>query len=1081
MRSISILLLLTTLICKQYCNAQGTDELGFPFIRNFSPKEYGSSPQVFALQQDEWGVINVGLVGNGIMQYDGRTWRSLKIDKTVYSLAADKTGKIFVGCHDDFGMLDRLSNGQVIFKSLKPDSLKIDYVWSTQATDQRVYFYTRHAFYEYDTKTASLKTYKTGRKLDGGFVHNNTFYLRQDGVGMMMVKDGKLVAAPHQSYFKDRHIYYAIMDFDKYEKLIATSEKGLVRYFIDSLKLPQPFQISDKSFVENDLMFTGVRTADGNFLLASVTKGAILFDKLGNHLNTLNEECGLQNNGIITIMPDQTGNLWLGLDYGLSKTETGLDLSYWNNQNGLKGNVFNLYRSNGTMYVATDQFAYYLQGKQLRVLKDVDPGKQNWIFSEFHYGAYHQLFLGYHEGIYQVTKEKQTKFRKGSACSILFQSKVDTSRMYLSSYPKFLSMRFENNKWVEEGEWNGVDGNYREIIEESDGTLWLGTLDNGIVRVEPNFKDIRNPKSVTSFSTKDGLPSLFYCRPFLIDGKIIIGTSKGLMEWSKAANKFAPYCTWGKEFCDESSSVLLMKPMLDNKLIIAPFSNKQGDFVVFDSKGKNERKIFKPFRRLPEISEISSIWIDNDSVIWVGGSDGLFRYDPKRDRKDYDKSFNCLIRKVSIARDSVISWGIETSNPVTYRLNYLTNTVKFEFAAPFFDREEMTQYSYQLVGMDEEFSPWKLESTKEYTGLSEGTYTFLVKAKNIYDVESRVASFQFEVLPPWYRSWWAYILYVMAAGFFVFIIVRWQTHRLILKSKALEKIVSERTRSLAEKNNELEVSDEELRQNLDELAAINEKLTLTLNHLKAAQNQLIESEKMASLGQLVAGIAHEINNPLNFISGGIQALESIQRELFEKRENISTEELETLHHDTQELMDTISRGIDRTAGIIKSLLTFSSPHEDQRTLVDIKERIQSTAVLLNAKAQRVGVMVSMEFNHHQDIQANASQLGQVFLNMMDNAIQATEQNSGPKNVWISTMEEKENIVIKIKDNGCGIPEQVQSQIFNPFFTTKEVGKGTGLGLSISYSAIKKHQGSITFNSQVGVGTEFIITLPLSYD
>jgi signal transduction histidine kinase len=1086
--------LVALLLCIEQSNAQTHTELGFPLIRNYSPKEYRSSPQVFSVFQDSQGIIYLGFIRDGIAQYDGRTWRSLNIEKTVYGFAMDRSGRVYVACNNDFGFLEHEQNGRIVFKSLKKDTSQIGSVWSVKSTEHKIYFHTYHIIFEYDIQNQTIEKYSSSERLNGVFVDGNQFYVRKNNVGLMCIKEGKLVTAPHAAYFKDKPYSFTAMDKAIGEKVIATKDKGLVTYFTDSLRPPNSFQLADENFLKDNLMYVGKSLHNGNFLLGSTSKGAILFNAKGEKLNSYQEENTLQNNGVISLISDSSDNYWLGLDIGVSKTESGQDLSYWSKVNGLKGNVFNIHRFKGTLYVATDQFTYYLEQGKFQLLKDVSPAKQNWIFSEFTFGSQHKLLLGYQHGIYDVSKEKQTLVMKAHPCTILKQSTLQPSRLYAASLPNFVSLRYENNQWKEEGSWNGVTGSFRQIIEESDGTLWLGTLDNGIIRIEPNLSDIQNPKSVTYFNQKHGLPSLFDCRPYLIDSRVIIATPKGLLQWNKSTQRFIPYCELGTELCNASASVLLIERSKDHHFFVAPTTNKNADFAWIErnEQKSNLRRIYQPFRRLPEIASVFSSWIDDDGVIWIGTSEGLFRYDRTNDEKNYNQAFPCIIRKVSVANDSIINWGVQNKTDPISKLSYSVSTIKFEFAAPFFDREELTQYAYQLEGMDTQFSPWKTQSTKEYTSLSEGEYTFIVKAKNIYDVESTIATFRFKVLPPWYRTWWAYVIYAGSLALLVASAVRWKTKRLVEKAKDLEQKVKERTIDLAEKNNALVASqeelrtindslvatEEELRQNNEELAATNDKLSLALDNLRATQNQLISSEKMASLGQLTAGIAHEINNPLNFISGGIQALTLVQRELLEKGTTMRPEELKSIASDIQDLMDTVTRGIDRTTAIVKGLLTFSNPHEDERTAVDLKERIQSTLVMLNTKAQRAGVKIHTEFNHVNDVTANPSQLGQVLLNLLDNAIHATEQNDGERSVTITTQEQQGQMLIKVKDNGSGIQPEIQSQIFNPFFTTKKVGKGTGLGLSITYSIIQKHDGVITFTSEVGKGTEFVISLPI---
>jgi signal transduction histidine kinase len=278
------------------------------------------------------------------------------------------------------------------------------------------------------------------------------------------------------------------------------------------------------------------------------------------------------------------------------------------------------------------------------------------------------------------------------------------------------------------------------------------------------------------------------------------------------------------------------------------------------------------------------------------------------------------------------------------------------------------------------------------------------------------------------------------------------------------------------------------------LNEINEELSATLDNLKTAQSHLVQSEKMASLGQLTAGVAHEINNPINFVSAGIDSLSTNYDDLSELLEKIAliqpgedntallTEinsikkdiELEYLLEEIPMLLKSINDGARRTTEIVKSLRNFTRLDEDNLKSANIHEGIDSTLVILkNQLADRVEVI--KEYGNIPDIACYPGQLNQVFMNILGNAIQAIE---GQGQVHIKTSLAGKFVNISIKDSGKGMSEEVKRRIFEPFFTTKDVGEGTGLGLSICYGIIEKHKGKIVVESTPGKGTEFIIKLPL---
>jgi signal transduction histidine kinase len=280
------------------------------------------------------------------------------------------------------------------------------------------------------------------------------------------------------------------------------------------------------------------------------------------------------------------------------------------------------------------------------------------------------------------------------------------------------------------------------------------------------------------------------------------------------------------------------------------------------------------------------------------------------------------------------------------------------------------------------------------------------------------------------------------------------------------------------------------------LNEINEELSATLENLKQTQMQLVQSEKMASLGQLTAGVAHEINNPINFVSAGIDSLAANYDDLsilLEKytalnpaQDNTSLlEEVERLKKDLEldylleefpQLLNSIKSGASRTTEIVKSLRNFTRLDEESLKLADIHEGLDSTLVILKSQLGEQGVMVVKSYAELPPIQCYPGQLNQVFMNIMSNAIQAIE---GEGKLYLHSRLEEGMVLISIRDTGKGMPEEIRQRIFEPFFTTKEVGEGTGLGLSISYGIIEKHKGKIEVWSKEGEGTEFRIHLPIN--
>jgi two-component system NtrC family sensor kinase len=263
--------------------------------------------------------------------------------------------------------------------------------------------------------------------------------------------------------------------------------------------------------------------------------------------------------------------------------------------------------------------------------------------------------------------------------------------------------------------------------------------------------------------------------------------------------------------------------------------------------------------------------------------------------------------------------------------------------------------------------------------------------------------------------------------------------------------------------------------------------------IKDAQGVLVQSAKMVSLGQLVAGVAHELNNPIGFISSNMYHLseyvESIRR-LVTAYQGFATQltpeaqaqlvalekelEIDFILKDMVDLTRSCVEGANRTKEIVLGLRTFSRMDESAMRLSDLHEGIRNTVRLLVTELKD-RITIHEEFAAIPDVECNLSQINQVFMNLISNAAQAIPARG---DIWIRTRRDGEKVRIEVEDNGSGMPDEVRQKIFDPFFTTKAVGRGTGLGLSIAYGLIEKHHGQIEVESQKGRGTRFTITLPL---
>jgi signal transduction histidine kinase len=290
---------------------------------------------------------------------------------------------------------------------------------------------------------------------------------------------------------------------------------------------------------------------------------------------------------------------------------------------------------------------------------------------------------------------------------------------------------------------------------------------------------------------------------------------------------------------------------------------------------------------------------------------------------------------------------------------------------------------------------------------------------------------------------------------------------------------------------------EELNKAYHSLASTNEALHATVADLQATQEQLVQAEKMASLGQLTAGIAHEINNPINFVTANIQPLKDDLADILQvigKYDQVIREkgmeahfsavekfkqeaQIEFTLQEVNDLLKGIEDGATRTSEIVKGLRNFSRLDQNVFRKANLNESLDSTLTLLHSSYKN-RIVIEKEFGDLEEVECFPGKVNQVFMNILSNAIQAIP---GEGTIFIKTKQMGDLVKISIRDTGGGMTDEVRKKIFDPFFTTKEVGKGTGLGLSISFGIIQKHKGEIEVFSTAGEGTEFVISIPVKQD
>lgn len=812
---VTILIVLASLLLPLTSASQNAEK-GLPFVTNFSPKTYGSYPQTWAVAQDDKGLMYFGSQGY-ILQYDGVKWKKINCAKTgtvaIRALFKNNKGIIYYGAIGDFGYLALDSLGQTKAHSLLkyvPDSLRnFNDVWSVYATDKAVYFQARERIFRLKTNTngkptGEIKSWKPESKFMYAFYIDGTYFVHQQGLGLYRLTNDILNLIPGSEFLgKERmQVMLPYQENNKMEYLLGMFYSGL--YIYDG-KTFRHFSVESDSLLKATL-YKAALLKDGSYALATAGKGLVIMDKEGKTLQVINRAAGLQDESVYAVYPDDEGNVWMGLDNGISKIETASPLTQFTIQSGITTASLCVQRFNGEIYLGTTNglLRFNNNTNHFEPIKDIHT---NQVFA---FWPDNGEMLVATDGLYSI-KDKKTKLIRPS-----ISGNMQLAALYISKrYPNILftgesiqglavfTRKNKASEWQFAGYFPGINQQGWTFAEDSTGAIWEGTQNEVVYRIVPQFDEKGNldfsKTKVQKFGKEHGLGS-GGGPVYNVKGKVYFSADSALYRFDEKTQRFFVDSTFGSFPAAGGKDEVYLKEDYAGRVWIR--FGKESEIAIPQPDGSYK---MNKTALLPVADRtLSQFYPEENGIVWICTTDGLVRFDEKL-KKDYDQPFKTLLRNVT-AGNQILNPD-EKNNEKSISISAANNSLRFEYAAPFFEQEEKTQYQTWLEGFEKEWSGWGNNYYKEYTNLPPGNYKFHVRAKNIYQKLSDEAIYSFTVNPPWYQTWWAYLLYVIIVVGIVYLIIRYRTAQLHLKHKELEKTVSERT--------------SELQQRIEELAVIN--------------------------------------------------------------------------------------------------------------------------------------------------------------------------------------------------------------------------------------------------------------------
>ena len=806
-------------------------------LENYSPKEYNGNPQIFDIVQDSRGVMYFSNQ-KGIFEYDGINWTNIPIGKEdlrCLSLIKGEDGLIYAGANGDFGVLkpDALGNLQFVseLEHLGIDS--IGRVAKILLQNNKKYLKTDEELFVITAE--GVEVIKPETTIMDIFFLDNKLFVLQNGLGLFVLKGKDLKKVEEGEQFSTRTVI-ATARFGN-RNLFFTDQDGIY-------ELSNTGRLIKRNIFDGMSLLSAIKINDDLISLGTSSNGIVVVDKKFNTVYSIGIEKGLIDAAIKAQFIDAEKNLWLGTNVGISKIEIGSPVLKFGLYSGLQGTVEGLASFNNRLYVASQNGLYWMDDNGFfENIGSIE--KDCYGFQVFPNENDTLLLVSEVQGVIALDK-KNEKFnlQPGGPWEIQV-SPLNPNEIIIIHFDGLANLVYENGEFVTENYFRNFTGAEPfNFVVQDDGTIWIGTtkdLEGGVYKTHV---DIFRDSTITfeRYYTEEGLPEGSNYM-FQKGQDVFAGTDMGLYKYVKG--QFIVYNDFGVDF-SEGRGLHRISQDVEGNIWMVLFDEENNYEIGYSSLVEGEYVWnSKMFRRHSD-DIIHTMLHEKNGITWLGGTNGLIRYDNKV-VSDYGIPFNALIRSVTFG-DSLLFGGAyqkDDNNSLTQpegfeiNLKYSANMpITFSFASTSYIDEKKTEYSFLLEGHSDDWTKWAPRTIKEYY-LSEGSYSFRVKAKNINGLVSAESIFTFNVLPPWYRTTWAYVLYVVGFVIVVYTIIRLSIRRVRQKNIQLEGLVEERTKEVVIQKQDAEKQRDIAERQKELVEQAHREITDSINYAERIQRSFL--------------------------------------------------------------------------------------------------------------------------------------------------------------------------------------------------------------------------------------------------
>ncbi|RZK80300.1 MAG: transcriptional regulator [Pedobacter sp.] len=759
--------------------AQDIKSIGVPYVQNYLKSEYLSGNQNWAVAKDAKGVMYFGNA-EGLLTYDGGYWQLNKMpNKQIVRSVATGNGKVYVGGFGEFGYWS-MKSGKFSYTSLVSlikDGIK-DEIWKIYTDQERVIFQSFSKIYVYENgKIAVLNG--PGIYL---FLHKvaNRFFVESLGKGLFELKGRKLVPLINTGKVSPYDIL-SILPYKDGKLLIGTSKNGLYLYDGQQYSV---FNSPANALLKTFQLNNGSRLLNKYYAYGTILDGIIIIDEQGNIIQRINKWHGLQNNTVLSLFTDDSQNLWAGLDNGIDRIELNSPLYFYFDKSGQFGTVYSSIIFGNYIYLGTNQGLFYSpwpakNGSSFDF--QFIPGSQGQVWDLSISNG--QLLCGHNEGTFKVEGANFTNISSVKGAWTTKPLLNNPDYLIQGSYTGLVIFKKDAaGNWKFSNQVTGFTEPSRHVEQDVRGDIWVSHAYKGLYKIKLSA-DLTKAVSVKSYTTKKGLSSEFNINIFNVENRIVFSTDKGFMTYDEISDRFSKYESLNKKLGGFSTSNKIINAgagkywfINDGKVGLANLT--EGDKIQVDSNSFSmlDGRMVQYYENISKIS---------NSMYLISVDDGFVIYNTAN-AQNYNpgKLPKVIIRRMEDVTDTYKLITEDVDNTAVPEIRYARNNIRITFALPYYRKADV-KFQYFLEGYSKRWSDWTESTEKDFTNLNAGSYVFKVRAKINEGTISDSSALKFRVLPPFYASKLALVIYLMIGAALLLLFKRLYERKLLTDKREL--------------------------------------------------------------------------------------------------------------------------------------------------------------------------------------------------------------------------------------------------------------------------------------------------------